>query len=366
MKCQAAKKCGGCSLLEVPYEKQLQQKHKEVQKLLKPFCGVQPVRGMDSPWHYRNKVHAALGRKRDGTILSGIYEEGTHRIVPVKSCLIENEKADEIIQTIVQLIPSFRYTIFNEDSGYGLLRHILVRVGVSTGQVMVVLVANALRSRHPEIKTIVLNVNDRKTSMILGEKEQVLYGPGYIEDRLCGLTFRISSRSFYQVNPAQTQVLYEAAIDLAGLNGKQKVIDAYSGIGTIGMVAASGAKEVLSIEQNPDAVRDAIMNARRNSISNIRFYRADATNFMMQLAAEKEHCDVLFMDPPRSGSTPEFVRAAAAMQPERIIYVSCNPQTLARDLRWFGKMKYRAETAVPVDMFAQTEHVETVCLLTHS
>ena len=221
----------------------------------------------------------------------------------------------------------------------------------------------ALRKLHPEITTIILNVNNQKTSMILGEKETVLYGKGYIEDELCGHIFRISSKSFYQVNTAQTEKLYTKAIELAGLTGKERVIDAYCGIGTIGLIASDKAKEVISVELNPDAVKDAIVNAKRNGIKNVRFYQNDAGVFMRQMADEGESADVVFMDPPRSGSDEKFLSSVVTLNPKRVVYVSCDPTTLARDLKYLTKHGYSAVTAVPVDMFPATEHVETVCQL---
>ncbi len=376
--CPAEKRCGGCALLSLPYEEQLERKQREISRLLKPFCKAEPVIGMEAPFHYRNKVHAVFGQRRDGTVISGTYEEGTHRIVPVESCLIEDETADQIIGTIRRLIPSFKYSIFREDNGTGLIRHVLVRIGKATGQTMVVLVTasrilpskrnfvRALLKEHPQITTIVQNINDRKTSMILGEREEVLYGPGYIEDRLCGLSFRISSRSFYQVNPVQTEKLYSTAIRLAGLTKNSRVIDAYSGIGTIGLIAAAQAGEVISIELNAEAVRDARTNAKRNKVTNIRFFRADATQFMKEAADIALRVDTVFMDPPRTGSTPEFIRAAAKLKPGCVIYISCNPVTLARDLGVFKACGYTARRAVPVDMFPQCSDIETVVLLTRS
>ena len=222
------------------------------------------------------------------------------------------------MNTVTSLMKSFKMRPYNEDTGYGFLRHILVRTGYHTGQIMVVLVTaspvfpsknnfvKALRKEHPEITTIVANVNNRNTSMVLGDKQQILYGKGYIEDVLCGKTFRISSKSFYQVNPVQTEVLYNKAIEFAGLTGKERVIDAYSGIGTIGMVASDHAGEVISVELNGDAVRDAVFNAKQNKVKNIRFYKEDAGDFMVKMASHKEKADVVFMDPPRAGSDPCF------------------------------------------------------------
>ncbi len=376
-KCSLAKKCGGCDFQGIPYEKQLQKKQKEVQTLLKPYCPVEPIIGMENPFHYRNKVHAVFDRMRNGRVISGVYQEGTHRVINVDECQIEDQKADAIIRDIRGLLRSFKIKTYDEDTGYGLLRHVLIRRGFVSGEIMVVLVlgspilpsknnfVKALRKLHPEITTIVLNVNDKKTSMVLGEKETVLYGKGYIEDSLCGLTFRISPKSFYQVNPVQTEILYGKAMEYAGLTGKERVIDAYCGIGTIGMIAAKQAKEVIGVELNKDAVRDAIRNAKRNGMKNITFYQKDAGEFMVQMAAQGEHADVVLMDPPRAGSDEAFLSSVIKLSPERIVYVSCNPVTLARDLKYLTKHGYQAQVCQPVDMFPWTGHVETVCLLSN-
>ena len=373
--CPHFKTCGGCQYLDMPYEKQLEHKKKEVSDLLRPFCRVEEIIGMDDPFHYRNKVHAVMARDRKGRIISGVYKEGTHTVLPVETCLIENKKADEIIGTIRELLPSFKMKVFDEDTGYGFLRHVLVRTAHATGEIMVVLITaspvfpsknnfvKALRKIHPEITTVVQNVNGRDTSMVLGEKEHVLYGPGFIVDVLCGKKFRISSKSFYQINPVQTEKLYNLAIEAAGLTGKETVVDAYCGIGTIGIVAASAAKEVIGVELNKDAVRDAVTNAKANGEKNIRFYNNDAGKFMVQMASQNAHADVVFMDPPRSGSTEEFMDAVAILNPDRVVYVSCNPETLARDLAYFKKKGYRAEKAWAVDQFPAPSHVETVVLL---
>ena len=373
--CPHFKTCGGCQYLDMPYEKQLEHKKKEVSDLLRPFCRVEEIIGMDDPFHYRNKVHAVMARDRKGRIISGVYKEGTHTVLPVETCLIENKKADEIIGTIRELLPSFKMKVFDEDTGYGFLRHVLVRTAHATGEIMVVLITaspvfpsknnfvKALRKVHPEITTVVQNVNGRDTSMVLGEKEHVLYGPGFIVDVLCGKKFRISSKSFYQINPVQTEKLYNLAIEAAGLTGKETVVDAYCGIGTIGIVAASAAKEVIGVELNRDAVRDAVTNAKVNGEKNIRFYNNDAGKFMVQMASQNAHADVVFMDPPRSGSTEEFMDAVAILNPDRVVYVSCNPETLARDLAYFKKKGYKAARGWAVDQFPMTGHVETVCLL---
>lgn len=374
--CPNFKKCGGCQYLDIPYKEQLAKKQKELSELLKPFCKVNPIVGMKDPYHYRNKVHAVMARDRKGKIISGVYKEGTHFVLPVDTCLIEDEKADRIIGTIRELLPSFKMKVYDEDTGYGFLRHVLIRTAHKTGEIMVVLVTaspvfpsknnfvKALRKIYPEITTVVQNINNRGTSMVLGDKEHVLYGPGFIVDELCGKRFRISSKSFYQINPVQTEILYDIAIKAANLTGKETVVDAYCGIGTIGIAASSKAKEVIGVELNKDAVRDAVTNAKINQIKNVSFYNNDSGKFMVQMASEGGKADVVFMDPPRSGSTEEFINAVAILKPERVVYVSCGPDTLARDLAVFKKKGYKAQEAWAVDMFPMTGHCESVVKLT--
>lgn len=373
--CKLAKKCGGCVYQGMTYQAQLKKKQKFAEKQIGSFCKVEKIIGMDEPYYYRNKVHAVFDREKNGKVISGVYQAGTHKVVNVDSCQIEDQKADEIIVSIRDLIKSFKMKIYNEDTGYGLFRHVLIRVGKHSGQIMVVLVLSspilpsknnfvkALRKLHPEISTIVLNVNNQKTSMVLGEKETVLYGKGFIEDTLCDYVFRISSKSFYQINVEQTEKLYRKAIELAALTGKERVIDAYCGIGTIGIIASEKAKEVIAVELNKDAVKDAIYNAKRNGVKNVRFYQNDAGKFMVGMAKQGEKADVVFMDPPRAGSTEEFLSSVVTLSPEKVVYISCNPETQKRDLEYLTKHGYRAEVAWPFDLFPWTEHTETICLL---
>ncbi len=373
--CKIFHKCGACQYLDRTYEYQLQIKQKQVETLLKSHCKVNPIIGMENPYHYRNKVQAVFSRDQRGNIISGVYKEGTHQVIPVDICLIEDQKADEIIRTIRGMLKSFKIKTYDEDTGYGLLRYVLVKRGFVSNEIMVVLVigspifpsknnfVKALREKHPEITTVIVNINDRSDSMILGNRETTIYGKGYIEDTLCGNVFRISSKSFYQINPVQTEILYDKAIQAAKLTGKETVVDAYCGIGTIGLVASKHAKEIIGVELNKDAYRDAIANAKRNEIKNVYFYNEDASEFMVKLANEKKAVDVVLMDPPRNGSTEVFIDAVSVLAPKRVVYVSCNPITLERDLRYFEKKGYEAKEAWPVDMFPWTGHVETVCLL---
>lgn len=373
--CAHAKKCGGCRYQGVPYEEQLKKKHSQVQGMLKQFGKVKPILGMEDPYYYRNKVHAVFDRDRKGNIISGIYEANSHRVVPIEKCLIEDEKSQEIIRTIRGMLKSFKIKTYDEDTGYGLLRHVLVRRGFTSKEVMVVLVVvspifpsknnfvKALRKVHPEISTVVLNINDKATSMVLGEREIVLYGKGFIRDTLCGKSFRISPKSFYQVNPVQTELLYGKAVEFARLTGKEKVIDAYCGIGTIGLVASDHAKEVIGVELNKDAVKDARLNARENKAGNISFRQGDAGDFMEAMAAAGEKADVVFMDPPRSGSSEKFLSSLVKLGPDRIVYISCNPETLTRDLRFLTKKQYKVKEIQPVEMFCFTDHTEVVTYL---
>ena len=376
-KCPLYKKCGGCQLQNLSYAEQLKFKQRKVEKLLGEFAHVEPIIGMAEPYHYRNKVQAAFATARNGKIISGVYQSGTHSIVCVDSCLTEDRKADEIIVSIRNMLKSFRIQPYDEQSGGGTLRHVLVKRGFKTNQIMVVLVTSgpifpaknnfvkALRKEHPDITTIVHNINPYQTSLVLGERENVLYGTGKIEDELCGLTFRISPRSFYQINPVQTEVLYNTAMEYADMSGREKVIDAYCGIGTIGLVASKRAGEVIGVELNRDAVHDAISNAKRNGIKNVRFFCDDAGEFMLGMAQDGEKADIVFMDPPRAGSDECFLSSLVTLAPKKVVYISCNPETQQRDLRFLTKRGYKVGKIQPVDMFPHTNHIETVVLLSH-
>ncbi len=377
--CPVANKCGGCRYTGTPYPEQLKIKQRRAKQLLQEFGRVKPMVGMEEPAHYRNKVHAVFDFQKGRGIISGIYQEKSHRVVPVEGCLLEDEKAGAIILSIRELAKSFKIKAYDEDSGYGLLRHVLVRVGHATGEIMVVLVlgspffpskksfVNELCKLYPEITTILMNVNNKRTSMILGEKEQVIYGKGYIEDVLCGKRFKISAKSFYQVNSVQTEALYQKAAEYAGLTGKETAVDAYCGIGTIALAVAERAGKMIGVELNQDAVRDAVANARINRITNVDFYHNDAGKFLTQLAEAGEKVDVVFMDPPRSGSTKEFLDALIRIGPKRVVYISCEPETLARDLKYLtGNSPYRMAEATPFDMFPFTESIEVAVLLEKS
>lgn len=373
-RCPYSKKCGGCQLQNLPYPEQLRFKQVKLIKLLGRFCHVDEIIGMAEPYNYRNKVQTCYAM-RQGKLLAGIYQSSTGKITPVENCMIEDETASRITSTIAKLLVSFKIKPYDPERGTGFLRHTLIRRGFATGQIMVVLVTrsgefkscrsfvNALVERHPEITTVVRNVNDGRIRLSLGKKNEILHGEGFIEDWLCGLTFRISPAAFYQVNPIQTEVLYGKAKEFAGLTGTETVLDAYSGTGTIGMIMAANAKNVISVELNPDAVKDAKANAENNGIKNIDIYCADAGRFMVELANEGRQIDVVITDPPRAGCSMDFLRSLVKLSPKRVVYVSCNPETLARDLGYLTRHGYKANAVQGVDMFPFTEHVECVVRL---
>ena len=383
--CPQAGQCGGCTQVNRPYADQLTAKDAAVRDLFGDgaFAGVElrPILGMEDPFHYRNKVASPFAPGKRGPnggreILTGMYAAGTHRLVPTDDCLLENEQAQQVIASVRTLMKKYGIAPYDENRGSGFMRHAVVRVGHESGEVLVTLVTNEevfpnskrfchdLVKRCSFITTIVQNVNTRQTNVILGDREQRLYGPGFILDTLCGLSFRISSQSFYQVNAVQTTVLYETAIELAGLDGTQRVVDAYCGTGTIGLVAAKrGAAEVIGVDVVADAIRDARENARHNGVDNARFFAADAGAFMRDMAADGQSVDVVLMDPPRAGSTEEFLEAVVRLAPQRVVYISCNPRTQQRDALYLAKRGYRLELVQPVDMFPHTDHVEAVGLL---
>ena len=373
--CPYSSKCGGCTMIDLPMEQQLLKKKTWVEECIGAFGPVEPVIRMKNPYRYRNKVTSIFGLDRKGHPVCGVYRARSREIVPVKDCLIENKRADEIVQDIYGLLASFKLRVYDPVTGLGVVKAVQIRSAHVTGELLVTIVTagpvfpsrnnftKALLKLHPEITSVVQNIKDNDSSMILGTREKVLYGKGYIIDELCGKKFRISSRSFYQVNSVQTEKLYNIAIDAAGLTGKERILDAYCGIGTIGICAADRAKEVLSVELNPDAAQAADANVRLNELSNVTVYAEDAGRFMQEMAEQKTSLDVLFMDPPRSGSTEEFLKAAIMLQPGKIVYISCNPETLGRDLEILTEGGYRMRKAVPVDMFPFVEDVETIVLL---
>lgn len=380
VQCPVYESCGGCHVMHMEYSAQLEWKQKKIEDLFpeeKEKGIIAPIIGMEQPWNYRHKIYASFSNGKKGEILAGIYEENSHRVVKTGQCLIQHSLANKIIGHIAAIMKKRQIPAYDEDRGFGVLRHVYIRIGEKTGQVMVVLVTGCkefkekavfveeLRKSFPQITTILHSVNDKKTSMVLGKTERLLYGSGTIEDELCGLKFEISARSFYQVNPAQTEKLYQRAVDFAKLTKEETVLDAYCGIGTISMVAAQQAGEVLGVELNETACEDAKKNAKKNGCKNVHFIAADAGEYMVSLAKDKtkKHPDVVFMDPPRSGSDANFINSVAKLGPKKIVYISCNPVTQKRDIDSLKKKGYRVEKMQAVDCFCHTHHVENIALL---
>ncbi len=373
--CPYYEMCGGCQILHLNPKGQEAFKQEKVNKALGRFNELQPIRMADDSYHYRNKSVATFQKDRRGRFRSGIYEENTHRVVDVQDCMIQDKRANAIIKTIGSLLGSFKLEPYDEDRKKGFLRHVLVRTGYHTGEIMVVLVTGSvvfpsknnfikeLRRMHPDITTILQNVNDHETSMVLGKREITLFGPGYIEDTLLGRRFKISASSFYQVNPAQTEHLYQMAVAMAAIGPDDIVLDAYCGTGTIGIIAAEKAEAVVGVEINGAAVKDAINNAKRNKVDNIWFHQADASDLMEAMARDKQRIDVVFLDPPRAGSDKRFLDALVKLSPRRVVYISCEPETQARDMSYLEKKGYSANRIQAVDMFPGTHHVETVVLM---
>ena len=371
-RCKVCTSCGGCQYQQINYQTQLEYKTKRVKEALRRIgkisTPVLPCLGMKEPYYYRNKIQMPYGKDRKGNVVYGFYKENSHEIIPVKECMIEDKRASSILWDIKELVKQMNIPIYNEDNGKGILRYVLIRTSHHYQEVMVVLVTSilnfpgqrnfvdALIKLHPEISTIVENINKRHTNVILGPVEKVLYGNGYIKDKILDLTFEISASSFFQVNPIQVEVLYKKALDLIDFNAKPIVLDAYAGVGTIGLIASKNANKVISVEINKDASRNAKDNAKRNNINNIDFYCADAGEFINSYEGQ---LDIVIMDPPRKGSDEKFLSTILNKKPKQVIYVSCDPETLARDLKYLST-RYDINYVQPVDMFPMTSHVETI------
>ncbi|MEG1565512.1 MAG: 23S rRNA (uracil(1939)-C(5))-methyltransferase RlmD [Bacilli bacterium] len=372
--CPVSTACGGCCFQNLSYEEQLKYKTNKVLQSFLRIGGldvtVKPTIGMTDPYHYRNKIQMPIGLDKQKRIVSGFYKAKTHEIVPISECAIEDKRTAPILTAIKSLMKDMKVTPYNEDMREGILRHVLIKTSLHFNQIMVVLVTNVdtFPSRNnfakelvkmcPEVTTVVQNINTRDTNVILGFKENVLYGRGYIEDTVCDIVFKISSKSFFQVNPVQCEILYGTAIKLANLKKDDNIFDAYCGIGTIGLVAAKYVNSVTGIEIIREAIEDAKDNAKRNEITNASFFVDDASNIILETKY-----DVVFVDPPRKGLDESFVEALLSNAPNRIVYVSCDPSTLARDVKMLSEC-YHVEEIQPVDMFPFTYHVECVCLLT--
>ena len=386
--CPVSKRCGGCTLQAMSYEAQLRYKEQKVYDCLRRIGGLseeellesaESIQGMDMPLRYRNKAQYPVGRSKDGRTVAGFFAANSHSIVECEDCLLLPPEFGRIAAAITGYMEKNSIQPYDEVSGRGLIRHILIRKGFGTGQIMVCLVINGKKLPQEEklvealtiipaetdICSIVLNTNTDKTNVIMGTETRTIYGKDHIEDELCGLRFRISANAFYQVNPVQAALLYQKAVEYCGLTGEEEVWDICSGIGTITLLLAAHSKKVHGIEIVPDAVKDSIANAKLNSIKNAEFICADVTKYVRNISSDTEiHADVVVVDPPRKGLSPEVLEAIASIHPSRIVYVSCEPATLARDLKFLAAHGYGLKKYKPYDQFCETGHVETVVLLT--
>ena len=376
-KCEVYKKCSGCQLMNMDYSQQLKWKQIRVERLLGSFCKVNKIIGMADPFHYRNKTQTVFRQTKSGKIVSGVFQSSTNGIVAVENCLLNSKRADKIVMAVKSVVRKLNIPIYNPKTGLGYFKNTLIRTAHNTGEIMLVLVTSKgefpqkerfvkeVLRLFPKITTIVHNVNNDREKMMLGAKEEVLYGKGKITDVLCGCRFEISPKSFYQVNPVQTKVLYEKAISLGEIKKTDTVLDAYCGTGTIGIIASKYAKEVVGVELNPQAIKDAKANAKLNKRENVKFFTQDAGKFLEEMKGEDvKPPNVVFLDPPRAGCNRMFLNSLVELSPERIVYISCNPLTLERDVKFLSDKGYQTNEIQPVDMFPHTNHVETVCLIT--
>ena len=376
LNCKVAKKCNSCQLNNLSYSEQLKLKSSKCKKLLGSFCKIEPIIGMDTPFCYRNKAQAVFRRERDKNISWGLYKSTTNTIVKTKECRLHTKYSNEIFDTLCRLFKSFKIAPYDPFKGTGFIKSVVVREGFSTNEVMVILngadtifpakktFVTALLKKHPYITTVVTTVNKDSKKLFVGKTQDILFGDGYIKDKLCGKTFIISPQSFYQINPVQTEKLYITAINLADLSGTKVVLDSYCGVGTIGICASDNAKLVLAVENNKDAVIDAKKNAKLNNIKNINFVCADAKDYIAELKADDVKIDVAFVDPPRAGCSKEFLESIISMNIKTVVYISCNIETQARDIRLLKKHGYRVDKIQPVDMFPFTQHIECIAKLT--
>ena len=378
--CDVFYRCGGCQIQHMSYDLQLKMKHEQVKNVMRKIAKldevpVHPVRGMEDPWRYRNKVAIPVGEK-DGELITGFYRMRSHDIIPdMDACIVQDEVNDRMIEAVRSIANRLGIRAYDEKKDRGVLRHVMVRTGHTTGETMIVIITRTeklphqaelvrqLTETYPQIKSIMHNINPKRTNVIMGRKTKLLYGAAYIYDSIGDILFAISAKSFYQVNPIQTEVLYSQALEYAQIDKNDIVIDAYCGIGTISLFLAQRAKKVYGVEIVPDAVEDAKQNAKLNGITNTEFVVGEAEKVMPWWKAQGLNPDVIVVDPPRKGCDEALLNAMIGMQPKRIVYVSCNPSTLARDLRILEDGGYTTKEVQPVDMFPQSVHVECVALM---
>ena len=377
--CKTYKRCGGCSLRFLEYEATLEIKENIVSNCLKKALGkemkVNKAIGMGNPFNYRNKLQYPLGLNKEGKPVMGVYAKRSHEIIPVEKCQIQNELSEQIAKDVFEYIKDNKISVYNEQNLTGTMRHIVIRIGVITQEIMLILVMNDnnfkkekefityITSKYPQIKTIIKNYNPKNTNVILGTKNETIYGPGYIYDILGDYKFKISPLSFYQTNPVQTEALYEKALEYANLTGAETILDLYCGIGTIGIFASKKAKKVYGIEIIENAIKDAKENTQINNIQNAEFYCGEVENVLPKIIFQNNiKPEVVFVDPPRKGLDTKTINTILNLQPPKIIYISCNPATFARDVAILNE-KYEIKEVTPVDMFPFTSHVECVTLL---
>lgn len=377
--CATYKRCGGCDLRHIKYEQTLKMKQNAVQALvnknLKNKIEVKETLGMENPFFYRNKAQYPVGVNKDRKPIIGVFANRTHEVIPIKNCLIQNPKSEAIAKFILEFIKEKNISIYNEKTGRGFFRHIVIKVGIKTNEIMCIFVINGkkfpyedelvekLKQNYPEIKTIVKNINMKNTNVILGQENINLYGNGYIEDVLGEYKFKISPLSFYQVNPKQAEKLYNLGIEMAKVSKEDTVFDLYCGIGTISLFIAKYAKKVYGVEIVEQAIKDAKQNAKINNIENVQFIAGDTKIVLEDLIYKKGIiADIVIFDPPRKGLDNNSINNILKIKPKKIVYISCNPATLIRDLALFEKL-YEVKTIIPVDMFPFTKHVECCALL---
>ncbi len=377
--CPYFQECGGCQYQHMTYERELQLKQDYLKSLYSSFKGIKinQINGMPNPYYYRNKCQMTYKMSKTHNVVCGFYEEGTHKIVPVTNCKIQTQKGTEVINAFNKVLTKNKIEPYNEKTKKGIIRHVLVRYGFNSKELLLVIVTNGdffpgsknvvkdLIKQDLGITTIVQNINSRQTSIVLGEKERILYGPGFIYDTIGKLKFKISSKSFYQVNTIGMNMLYKKALEMANISKNDILLDTYCGVGTIGLLASSSCKQVYGVELNKDAYKDACLNARHNNIKNIEFFNDDSTKFMMKIASQNEHIDILIMDPPRDGSTDQFISAVGKLKPRKIVYVSCDPKTQVRDLFKLSNVGYHLNEIEGFDMFPRTFNLECIATLTY-
>ncbi|CAM3885980.1 23S rRNA (uracil(1939)-C(5))-methyltransferase RlmD [Lederbergia lenta] len=377
--CPIYAQCGGCQLQHLSYEGQLLAKEKQVRDVMERIgklenVTIHPVLGMEDPWRYRNKAQVPIG-EREGGLIGGFYQRRSHDIIDMDECVIQHEQNDVVLRKVKEICGKYGVKAYDEKANKGVLRHVMIRYGIVTGEIMVVLITRTsdlpnqkkiieeVTKAIPGIKSIVQNVNKKRTNVIFGEQTKVLWGEEVIYDYIGDIKFAISARSFYQVNPEQTKVLYDKALEYAGLSGNENVIDAYCGIGTISLFLAKKAKKVFGVEIIPEAIEDARKNAELNGITNAEFAVGEAEVVIPNWYKQGNKADVLVVDPPRKGCDQALLDTIINMKPEKVVYVSCNPATLARDLRILEDGGYKTVEVQPVDMFPHTTHVECVALI---